>query len=99
MEPVSKDVCEERSKVYDERFTRDKERLDEMEKMQKTMSDLLIKLTALLENQSKQVDKYEDRICAIEKKPQTWLDRLTSVLISAVISGVVAYLFVSAGLK
>lgn len=83
-------------KVFDERFTRDKERLEGMESIQRDMVNIQTTLVTLVQNQEKQISKHDTRIEAVEKRPNKWVDKVMMAFISAVISGLVA-LLVNAG--
>jgi hypothetical protein len=88
-DPVMQAVCDERRKVEDERFARDKERLEALEKAQQELINVSTKLTQMLEYQQDQVKGHDTRISDIEKKPESWLDTIKSAIIAAVI-GIIA---------
>jgi hypothetical protein len=91
-DPVMQAVCDERHKVEDERFARDKERLDGVEKAQQELINVSTKLTQMIEYQQEQVKDHNNRLSDIEKRPGSWLDTIKSAIIAAVI-GIIAGLF------
>lgn len=88
-DPVMQAVCNERHKAEDERFARDKERLDGVEKAQQELINVSTKLTQMLEYQQEQVKDHDNRLSDIEKKPGSWLDTIKSTIIASVI-GIIA---------
>ena len=90
MENVSKAAFDGRSQVVDERFTRNKERLDTLEVNLKTISDLTISMGKILEQYKEQLDNHERRLDKQESKPSAWLDRIISGVLGAVIAALVA---------
>ena len=90
MEPMSKELCESTKKNCDERFGRDKERIESLEEMQKQFLTLQGQLTEILKNQTEQLKDHGGRLVELEKKPGQWLDRIISAALSAVIAFAVA---------
>lgn len=77
--------------ICDERFARDKDRLDRMEKIQQDLVGIINRLTYLQENQSKQLEKMEERVVVMEKRPSGYWDKLVTGIIAAVTSGVISF--------
>ena len=97
MDPVRYSVCEEHKKVIDERFARDKERLDHMEtKLDEVqtlsiqMGEILKKYDDKLEGQSRELESHEARIKTLEVKPAKLWDKLVYALLGALASGFAA---------
>jgi chromosome segregation ATPase len=90
MEQVMKEVYEADKKALEERFSRDNARLKELEGMQKEFLRLSGQLTEILKNQTEQLKSHEGRLDAIEKRPASWIDRITGGIVSAVIAAVVS---------
>lgn len=97
MDPVRYSVCEEHKKVIDERFARDKERLDHMEtKLDEVqtlsiqMGEILKKYDEKLEGQSRELESHEARIKTLEVKPAKLWDKLVYALLGALASGFAA---------
>lgn len=63
-------------------------RLDQIEKKLDTVTDLLL-----------QTNQQEVRLSALEKKIEKNVDRWLNPLVSAIIAGVVSFIFVKVGLK
>lgn len=89
---VIKEVYEADKKTLEERFSRDNARLKELEGMQKEFLRLSGQLTEILKNQTEQLKDHEGRLDAIEKRPASWLDRITGGAVAAVIAAVVSYI-------
>ena len=90
MENVSKAAFDGRSQVVDERFARDKERIDTLESNLKIISDLTIRMGEILDNNNKRLTDHERRLDKQESKPSAWLDRIISGVLGAVIAALVA---------
>ena len=97
MDPVRYSVREEHKKVIDERFARDKERLDHMEtKLDEVqtlsiqMGEILKKYDDKLEGQSRELESHEARIKTLEVKPAKLWDKLVYALLGALASGFAA---------
>ena len=97
MDPVRYSVCEEHKKVIDERFARDKERLDHMEtKLDEVqmlsiqMGEILKKYDDKLEGQSRELESHEARLKTLEIKPAKLWDKLVYALLGALASGFAA---------
>lgn len=91
------------NRVCEERFARDKERLDRVEQREERISENLTAAAALLDKTSDRLDRisatvkeHDDWIRAHERRPSTWLERAASALVNAVVaaavSGAVAWL-------
>lgn len=89
---VIKEVYEADKKALEERFSRDNSRLKELENMQKEFLKLSGQLTEILKNQTEQLKSHECRIDAIEKRPASWLDRITGGVVAAAIATIVSYI-------
>lgn len=93
---VTEQLCAARRNMDDERFGRDKSRiekaenrLDDIEKVMHEMSECNTKLTIMVENLSKSNDDHEKRIADIEKKPGANWDKAIAAAIGAVVSYVI----------
>ena len=89
---VTEQLCAARRNMDDERFGRDKsriekaeKRLDDMEKLMHEMSECNAKLTIMVENLTKSNDDHEKRITEIEKKPATYWDKIVGGVIAAIV--------------
>ncbi len=90
MEQVSKDEFAGRCQIDDERFMRDKERLDKLEAKMETVADLSIRIGLLIEKSDKRAEDHECRISAIESRPAKWFDYIISAGIGAMIAAVIS---------
>ena len=78
-------------RTHDERFSRDKERLEDHEERIKTTEEAVILLTSL---QAQQKESHADvirRLTRIEARPLALWDRLVGAGIAAVVSGIISY--------
>ena len=89
MEPVSKEAFDGRNHLVDERFARDKERIEQLEDSLKKVSDLTVQMAEILKQNNEKTNTHEHRLDALESKPSAWLDRIVAAVIGAVIAGVV----------
>lgn len=94
---VTEQLCAARRNTDDERFGRDKsrlekaeKRLDDMEKLMHEMSECNAKLTIMVENLNKSDADHEKRITDIEKKPGTYWDKVVAGIIGAAVAALMA---------
>lgn len=69
MEQVTSDICDTRRRVMDERFARDKERLDRQEDKQDRLETLTVQMGEILKNQNKAIESHDVRITTLEHRP------------------------------
>ena len=88
-----------RDKLYDERFTRDKERIEQHERHMEEqdaeraeLREMSIKMGELLKRHDEAIEQHEQRIRAMEEKPSKNWSAIQSAAISAIVSGGVAAL-------
>lgn len=91
MESVTRELCGERMHTHDERFCRDKERLDDHERRIKTTEDAVILLTTLQAQWRESESALTRRVRTLESRPSVWWDRLVGAAVAAVVSGVLSY--------
>lgn len=101
-EPVTETLCAERMKLQDERFRRDKERLDALEKTCKELeecthqlSELCMKYDAVFkiqkekeDEQDAQIKANDDRLTAIEQRPAKRWEDLSGAVLGAIGAGI-----------
>ncbi|HEX2986116.1 MAG TPA: hypothetical protein VHO71_04800 [Caproiciproducens sp.] len=75
------EVEEERQKRMDERFARDKERLDKVEVTTEDLKQIVVRLDVVIEDQRKQLANHEQRLVEMESKPaRRWEAVINTVL-------------------
>lgn len=89
METITKSICEANMKIHDERFNRDYERLETLEKGQKDLVQLSIQMGEILKRhdedlrEAKEAQKrHEDRIYKLETKPVMGWEKLSGSVIT-----------------
>lgn len=94
---VTEQLCAARRNTDDERFGRDKsriekaeKRLDDMEKLMREVTECNAKLTIMVENLQKSDANHEERITEIEKKPGTYWDKIVAGIIGAAVAALMA---------
>lgn len=94
---VTEQLCAARRSADDERFGRDKsrldkaeERLDDMEKLLHQVSECNAKLTIMVENLKKSDEDHEERISDIEKKPGSYWEKIVAGVIGAAVAALMA---------
>lgn len=75
------EVEEERQKRMDERFDRDKERLENLEVTSRDLKEITVRMDTIIENQQKQLANHEQRLAEMESKP----GRRWDVIVNAVL--------------
>lgn len=91
MDFVSRDQYDGRREVVDERFKRDKERLDAHQESLEEMQRLTLEIAALNKNHEEQLKKHEQRICTLERQPADQYGKIKTALVTALVSGAVGY--------
>ena len=89
MRPVSKDEFDGRKAVEDERFARDKARLDKHEDQMDDLMRLTVQMGELLKRHDESIDKHDRRISDIERQPVDTLSKVKTAIITTIVSGAV----------
>ena len=94
---VNKEFCVEHNKLIDERFARDKSRLDEQEKRLSGVGDCIKELTIcqtqmseLLKRHSDELHEIDGKLSEQEQKPAVIMTKWQTAIISGVVSAIVA---------
>ena len=87
-DPVSDTLCRERQRVQDERFARDKERIEDLEKICEKLNRLSIEMSELVKKHDEQLAAQAQRLESIEQKPLRWWEKFTGAIIAALGSAV-----------
>ncbi|MBR5011914.1 MAG: hypothetical protein IKY12_05080 [Clostridia bacterium] len=95
-EYVTDSVCRTNLKLSEERFLRDKERLEKAEAQLSEITKLTVKMSELIERNTYKTADCDERLKRLEKRPENLIDRVVSALISAAVSTAVA-IIVSGG--
>lgn len=95
-EYVTEVVCTERHKNADDRFARDKERLDKAETHQAEQDErtqkietLIVQTSEILKNHDAKIENHDQRIGALESKPGKSWENFKNLLIGALTTGLV----------
>lgn len=83
---MEKDVCDVYQKMNDERFARDKERLDKIEELTAKISECNIQLSEVVKAYNEKLIDHEKRLDEIEHQPKAWMDKIFSGVIAAIVS-------------
>lgn len=84
---------ETRKLLCDERFARDKERIEKSEKLLEKLVECNIQLTDMAKNHEKTLGDHEKRLDEIEHRPRDWVDKAISGIIAAVVSFLMGVVF------
>lgn len=94
---VTEELCTARRNMDDERFARDKQRIEkvelrlyEIEKLLREVTECNTKLTLMVENLKENGEDHENRIVEIEKKPGTYWDKIMAGIIGAAVAALMA---------
>lgn len=90
---VPEAVCRERLRIQEERFSRDRERLEKGEEKIDTMEKAIVYLTENAKRVNEDISDHDKRLETLEHRPSMFWDKVIFGLISAVVSGGVAILF------
>lgn len=87
-----------RDKLIDERFARDKERIENHERHmedqdaeRRQIKELTIRMGELLDKHDEKIDNHEKRIEAMEQKPSRRWDMVIDKIITVIVAAFVAY--------
>ena len=72
--------------LFDERFARDKERIDKIDELLRKLSDCQIQLTEIEKNNQDKLADHEKRLDEIEHRPRDWVDKAVSGMIAAAVA-------------
>ncbi|MBE6831335.1 MAG: hypothetical protein E7519_14120 [Ruminococcaceae bacterium] len=96
-EYVADEVCTERHKVVDERFSRDKQDIEDMkhsledkDERQRKIEQLTVEMGQMLKNHDRLLENHDKRLETLESKPSRILDKIQGAFIGAVVTGLVA---------
>lgn len=90
-ECVSKHQFEGRENLCDERFRRDKERLDEFEKGMREVRKLSIQMGEMIKRHDDQIEAHERRILNLEKQPSEQFGKIKTAIATAVVTGLAGF--------
>ncbi|MBQ8892569.1 MAG: hypothetical protein IJ068_06885 [Bacilli bacterium] len=85
-----------------ERSKSNSKRLDGLEKRVEDIHSLTISVKELateLKNMREDMNKIDDRVVEIEKKPSKKLDSIWGYIVSAVVSGLIVFIFTKLGMR
>lgn len=91
---VSRELCEERKCIMDERFKRDKDAIETLQENMNTLTKLVTELATIQRTNSDVQAEHEKRIRNLEQVPAGKWDRLVGYIMAALASGFIGY-FVS----
>lgn len=86
------DAEEMRDKLVDERFGRDKERLDKLDDAMAQMTTLCTQLSEIQRRDHEDLKEHDSRICELEHRPSQWIDRIVAAVISSGVAAAVSFL-------
>ena len=94
---VNREYCTEHNKLIDERFARDKTRLDDQGRRLNGVDDCIKELTIcqtqmseLLKRHSDELHEIDSRLSEQEQKPAAIMTKWQAAIISGVVSAIVA---------
>ena len=94
---VSKDMHEGRCKIEDERFARDKERLDGMQDNLEKVTTLTVQMGEILKQNNDKIENHDKRLTAIECKPSKMVETVKTsaivLMVGALITAIAALIF------
>lgn len=85
---VEETLCKERQRIHDERFARDKERIEDLEQVCDKLNRLSIEMSELVKKHDEQLVQQAQRLEAVEQKPLRWWEKFTGAIITALGSAI-----------
>ena len=86
------DAFDQRSQLVDERFSRDKERLDKLESSVQALTEASLRLVATQERDHEDIQEHTKRLTELEHRPGQWMDKLVAAGISSGVAATVSYI-------
>lgn len=86
---VSQDQFEGRNRLCDERFARDKERLEAQEESTQKVRELTIQMGEILKRLTDTSVSHDKRLCELERQPADQYGKVKLVIISGVIGAII----------
>lgn len=87
-EMVEENLCRERQRIHDERFARDKERIEDLEQVCDKLNRLSIEMSELVKKHDEQLAQQGKRLEVVEQKPLRWWEKFTGAIITALGSAI-----------
>ena len=84
---VSRDQYEGRTLMCDERFRRDKERIDRHKDEMRRVRELTVQMGEMIKRHDSQIEGHEKRLQTLEKQPSEQFGKIKTAVITAVVSG------------
>lgn len=84
-------LCRERSENIRQRIVADEEKMMRLEKNTAKLSELSVQMGEIIKYHREQLDRQEQRLTEIEKRPVKLTEIVRSAFISAAVSGLTAY--------
>lgn len=85
---VDESLCRERQRIHDERFARDKERIEDLERICEKLNRLSIEMGELVKKHDEQLSAQAQRLDSIERKPLRWWEKFAGAIITALGSAI-----------
>ena len=92
METVSPEICAQHQQVMDERFARDKERIEKLEDNQSRIEILTVQMGEILKSQNEALKNHTGRLERLEGRPGGLWEKVVSGIVAAVTGGLAAAL-------
>lgn len=89
---VPEAVCRERLRVQEERFNRDRERLERGEQKIDSVEKAVVLLTEMAKQTKEDLADHDRRLETLEHRPNMWMDKAIAAGISAGVSGLIGLL-------
>ncbi|MBE5766188.1 MAG: hypothetical protein E7335_03280 [Clostridiales bacterium] len=86
---VSRDQYEGRTLMCDERFRRDKERIDRNEDEMRRVRELTVQMGEMIKRHDSQIEGHERRLMTLEKQPSEQFGKIKTAAITAIVTGLV----------
>ena len=83
---VSEQLCTEGRTIEEERFRRDKERLDKLDPLMEKLSTCTVQNAQIIKHHEEKLTEHERRIDNIEHRPGNWWDKAITGLIAAAVA-------------
>ena len=85
---VDESLCRERQRIHDERFARDKERIEDLERICDKLNRLSIEMGELVKKHDEQLSAQAQRLEIIERKPLRWWEKFAGATVTALGSAI-----------
>ena len=98
-ENANKELCDFKHSTINKELARHEDMLEKYTEIVHKQSETSAQIGELLKNSNETLKNHESRITNIEHKPNAWLERIMTWVGSAIVMGIIGFIFYTLKLK